>query len=428
MKNILFYISLLSLLILPSINVSADECSQSCRISDAPAPALTEYFTNLETIKANILEGLSDAGSDTDRPSVTWIRHERNRVMAALNSLLSFRDHYGSFDYHISLPITNELPQEVRRDHDRITRETERLTQILETSSRRSTSSTFIEDVCSGVSYCSFWEETAQAILVAVIQNNQKVAQLYRASVLEKPQLATDRNFILVADDFISEIESHYNKDTLTSCSSCEWWFLDTVREAMQNISFKNSDYSEWVQKWRDAWAMLMWQWWGSNPDRAREEAQLTEDYLRSQWIESERGHIILETQGRYDAGWLSSTDPLMNSQYQSQSQTEQERQTFQETLAEKTRNDNNSIPYLEVIRVDTQIKDDIDIAMSIETLYNDQLPYAFVQDTVTQELQAHIIRMHLDLVFTANLLWEQTDETERLCDKQATGRWRCEY
>jgi len=71
MKNILFYISLLSLLILPSINVSADECSQSCRISDAPAPALTEYFTNLETIKANILEGLSDAGSDTDRPSVT---------------------------------------------------------------------------------------------------------------------------------------------------------------------------------------------------------------------------------------------------------------------------------------------------------------------------------------------------------------------
>jgi len=94
-----------------------------------------------------------------------------------------------------------------------------------------------------------------------------------------------------------------------------------------------------------------------------------------------------------------------MNSQYQSQAQTEQERQTFQETLAEKTRNDNNSIPYLEVIRVDTQIKDDIDIAMSIETLYNDQLPYAFVQDTVTQELQAHIIRMHLDLVFTANLL-----------------------
>jgi len=80
---------------------------------------------------------------------------------------------------------------------------------------------------------------------VQIIQNNQKVAQIYRASVLEKPELANDRELILVAPDFISEIESHYNKDTLTACSACDGAFLDTIRESIQDISFRNSDYRE---------------------------------------------------------------------------------------------------------------------------------------------------------------------------------------
>jgi len=43
-------------------------------------------------------------------------------------------------------------------------------------------------------------------------------------------------------------------------------------------------------------------------------------------------------------------------------------------------------------------------VSQEIGTLYDNQLPFAFVQDTAAQELQARIIRMHFDLVFTANL------------------------
>lgn len=372
----------------------------------------------------------ADGESDDDRPVVSWIRHERNRVMAAMNSILSFRDYFWSFDYHISLQITNEVPAEVRRDHDRIESQTERLTTILETTSRRWKWHIIVENICEGISHCTLWDLSAQAALTQVIQNNQKVAQLYRASVLERPELANDRNFILVADDFVSQIESHYNRDTLTACSSCEGGFLDTIRERMQDISFKNSDYREWVQKWKDAWAMLMW-WWSSNPWREREESDATEEYLRSQGIESGQSHIILENQERYGEG-LSSLDPTMNSRFESTiwnvSQALSDHQIFMQTLWEAERNDEGNIPYLEMTRVNTQSQDDEDIAASIATLYQDQLPYAYVQDTVAQELQTRIIRMHFDLVYTANLLWEQTSRTEDLCDKQATGRWRCEY
>lgn len=429
MKNKLLYISLFILLVFP-FRISASECSQTCEISDAPAPALTEYFTNLTEITSNVTQAISEYESelDEDRPTTNSRSQERNRVMAALNSILSFRDYFWSFEYNIILPITNELPSEVRRDHTRIESQTERLTNLLESTARRSRTHIIVEDVCEGISHCSFWDESVQAVLTAIIQNNQKVGQLYRASVLDKPQLATDRNFILVADDFISQIESHYNKDTLTACSSCEDGFLGTIREKIQDISFKNSDYKEWVQKWRDAWAMLRW-WsasWG--PDQARREAEAIDSHLSAQWMDTEQADIIIGNQERYDAGGLSSTDPLSNASSQAVAQTQQERKTFDETLAEAERNRQNAIPYLNIIRVDTQTKDEEEISDSIASLYNDQLPYAYVQDTVAQELQSRIIRMHLDLVFTANLLWKQTSKTEKLCNKQATWRGKCEY
>jgi len=58
------YIILLALFIGSTTKSFADECSNSCQISDAPAPVLTEYFTNIETLQSNILEVLSDAKSD----------------------------------------------------------------------------------------------------------------------------------------------------------------------------------------------------------------------------------------------------------------------------------------------------------------------------------------------------------------------------
>ena len=105
----------------------ADECSNSCMIADAPAPALTEYFTNLESIQSNILEVLSDAESniisndsdeETSQIQAEWEASLSawKRVLQSFNSLLSFNDYYGSFDFKIALPITNEVPNEVKRE------------------------------------------------------------------------------------------------------------------------------------------------------------------------------------------------------------------------------------------------------------------------------------------------------------------------
>jgi hypothetical protein len=76
--------------------------------------------------------------------------------------------------------------------------------------------------VCSGVSNCNISDASAQSILIQIIKSNRNITRLYESSILDKSYLATDRNFILVSDDFESQIETYYNKDTLGSCSKCE--------------------------------------------------------------------------------------------------------------------------------------------------------------------------------------------------------------
>jgi hypothetical protein len=235
-----------------------------------------------------------------------------------------------------------------------------------------------------------------------VIQNNQKVTQLYRASILEDPQLLSDREFILVADDFEGEIEFYYNQDTLTSCSGCEDGFLNTIRESIENISFKTSDYQAGVQTWKDAWAMLM----GGesrSPNRDRDEAEADREYLLSERIVSDDADIIQDAMRRFGEAF-SSSDPQENAQTQRQVQTTPERRSFEETLLEAERNEEGDIPFRAITDVNTQIEEEEVISQSIQALYEAQLPHAFAQDVQAQEVYARIIRMHFELVRTINL------------------------
>jgi hypothetical protein len=60
-----------------------------------------------------------------------------SRLLASFTDLLDFGNYFGNFDFKISLPITNEVPKEVTRDHNKLEAETEKFTQILKRSEKR---------------------------------------------------------------------------------------------------------------------------------------------------------------------------------------------------------------------------------------------------------------------------------------------------
>jgi hypothetical protein len=429
MKKILLYTSLF-LLLFPTIQVAADECSQSCKIADAPAPALTEYLTNLSVIKSNILDALSEAQSDIQNNinSTGSVQVEISKVkelLASFTSLLSFNDYFGNFDYKISLPITNEVPKEVKRDHNKLESETERFSQILQRAEKRWTSEVLITDICSWVSDCDIGNISVRNALSLVIRNNRNITRLYETSILDKAFLATNRNFVLVSDDFESQIETYYNKDTLGACSKCDgnsWWDL---WDKIKNISFKNTDYKQWVQKWKDAWALL--RWGKASGWQEAQQARLLTEYLGDQWISWSQADVVLDNLDKYSSGGLSSNDPLFNSESYAQASIENEIDTFSQTLQERFSGE-EKVPIVAITKVNSEIKASEDLKSEIKAIFEDQLPFAQGQDVASQELQLRILRMHFSLVRSINILQKNKAHTEKLCDKQWKDKGKCSY
>lgn len=401
--------------------VGAEECNQSCKITDGPAPALTEYFTNVETLMQNVLEILSEAEKN---PSNTT-KEERNRVISSLNETLSFANHFGSFDFTIALPITNEVPQVVKRDHQAIQQISEKLTRVLETSEKRGTAGTLIENACEGVLNCSFPDGPARMYLTEMIKNNDKIAELYRASIMDKTFIAESEWFILVADDFTGQIEEYYNKDTLTSCSACKGGFMDRISERIKTISSFTSGAKEGIKAWKDAWTLM--KWGRASPGYAEQEEILLAWYLQEQGIQTEQAWVVMDNLERYGSGGLSASNPLFNSANYAQVQIENRTKTFQEALEEKMAGE-EKVPYVEVVRVSRDLRDTQDISQSISTLYEDLLPFSLAQDTGAQQLQGRIIRMHFSLMRSINMLDGQVESVEKLCDKQGTGMGKCSF
>lgn len=406
----------------------ADECSNSCQISDAPAPALTEYFTNIQTFQANILEVLSQAESnivsDSNNIQTDW-KSSLNvwkRLLQRINWLLSFNDYYGSFDFKIALPITNEVPNEVKRDHRILENISKRLTSILESWSRRNTLWATSDELCNDIADCNIGEITMWDAITQAIKNNREIIRLYESSILDKAYLATNRNFILVSTDFESQIQEYYNKDTLWSCSKCEGNTWSETSQKIKDISIENGEYKQGVQKWKDAWALM--RWWNPANNQAVQSRVLSE-YLGTQWISWGQADTVLNNLERYGSGAISGSNPALNSTNYASTSINNTIDTFSETIFQEFEW-RERVPIIELSQVNSEIKSSENLALSIQSLYENQLPFAQSQDILSQQLQLRIIRMHASLVRSINELQKNVSVSEKLCDKQGTWDGKC--
>ena len=101
--------------------VYADECSQSCKIQDGPASAIVAYLENLNKAVQNTLKSAKGEKTTSNAKKI------QQQLTAELSKLTDFGEYFSSFDYHVTVPISNEVPQEVKRDHDLLDKESERL-------------------------------------------------------------------------------------------------------------------------------------------------------------------------------------------------------------------------------------------------------------------------------------------------------------
>ena len=403
--------------------VEANQCNWNCRIQNNPSPWLERYFQDADSILSNIDSSSRSAWSNNS--SFSNLRNERQRVVWSLNRTLNFWEYYCSLDFFVSLNITNETPSQVTRDSRRLEQLWERINQVLENTERRGNGWVVWENICNWVQNCPFtWNESLRDILIRLAQNNSLILQHFRASILEKP-CAPNLELILVPWNFLSELQMYYNKDTLTACSSCEDEFAWRTMERIQNISLINSDYRAGMQAWREAWAMLKWwfipTWNPENRERSRDE------WLEREWRNSNIVNITHNNRERYDAGWLSTNSTDENASSNAMTQITPRIPSFDEALRQEMQW-RQSIPITAIPRTEWEISRTQTISETIWDIYNSQIPYSLIQDTQSEEILLRMIRMHIRLSESINLLEKFRPRSERVCDRQWTWMWQCTY
>ena len=439
-----FYI-LVIFLLFHSVVAHANQCSNSCIIEDAPSPALTQYITNLHTVTWNIVDSLAEGDI-----WVEWDIEGRFRnVLSSLDLTRSASELYTSFDYYVKIPIQHNIPSQINRDHDLIEQEWERLTSLLSTAEKRATWWVIVESVCGGIPNCDLsWLEARQA-LIDLIQNNQKILDFYRKSIVDKASLSQSTPYLLVQNTFPSEMMRAYNSDTLKACSGCgsEWGLLDIEQDLskiMESISGGFESIKDSTHSWKEAFALLRWESpsWDGNPSLERE---LLSSFLKEQWVDTEQADIMMGNLERYNAWGLSTSNPALNSINEYQTKVFPVLDSFWVSIGkwiqasidlwedlidlwEDVLPQNDTIPYSYIYRVRNEVLSTEEISQNIATLYNEEIPFAIVEDTTTQELQARIIRMHYSLVRSANILEWKIEDAEELCDKQWVGLGKCSY
>ena len=422
MKKILL---ILCFFLITLSGTSASECSKSCKISDAPAPVLTQYITDLQTVRENITDALLAASIDqnTTAPKIS-------SIASAFNPILNFWDYIWSFKYYIKTPLLNSVPSHIRRDHELILRENKKLTQILQTSMTRLRSEVSVWEICAGIQNCNLNNTTAQTALTELLKNNNQILQFYRALITGDEILLQNSQYLLTESAFLSEMRNYYNASTLNACSQCAWEFWKNASEQIKNISqkFESAGFEMWEIKntWDTMWAGESAPWYG------KREKELLEGYLKEQWVSVNQAEIMLWNLERANAGGgLSTSNPLTNTPKGLGDSLSRNGVRFQNSILkwyDELFWKRETIPYIELSRINTEMQDSQRIAASIATVYENELPYVVVQDTNTQALQARIIQMHFSLVRTANLLYKKTDIAEDICNKQWRLLGRCQF
>ena len=429
MKKILLIFLLLTLSF-STKGVFADQCSNSCKIKDTPAPVLQEYIDNNRKIILNISRQLIQNNTNSIMKQ-QWIK--------IYNSITN----WNTFSTGIKMLKINldwEVPFPVNRDMELLNKEGAFLGKFLQDSISNHSSDSPITNLCNGVDNCNLTDGSAWEILWKIIANHNNITEFYRLSLLWK-ESSFKWNITLTKTDFKSELNNFYNQYTLVDCSQCENGFLNIISKSITIISENFEESKDWIQQWKDAWNLLN----GSkNPtaEYARLERELLQVELSKQWVGWNNGETLLKNLDRYNNNAYSNqNNPINNafSNFEVTIQTNADGVNFASNVYQSVKQlynkwasylkwDTPTVPISVLTQIDSRITSATAIMEAVDNSYQKEVPFISAQDTNSDKLQARIIQMHIDLSQAINILDKTRAISEKVCNDQDRWNWRCKY
>jgi len=266
------------------------------------------------------------------------------------------------------------------------------------------------------------------------LENNDKVTDLYRLTVMWESITYSSDDFMLVKDDFIEKMMESYWPDSVDACNT-EWDLLEKVVKAIKNINLLNEEAEKWIDEWKEAWQLLIW----NRPEEAKKiEKEELKKYLAESWIPYENQKIINSNLEKYNQWWIDEnnnfiTNSIKTSFTKISEELKKWKKEIAQTFFEESWKINMSDPNSSISTNDLKKASwNSDISKTIQEdiskLYEAEVPFAAVWDTNVDKLRSKIVGTILNLNDSIDTLNIKTcKKAEKFCNTQDKWRWKCD-
>jgi hypothetical protein len=426
-----------------------------CLIKDKTAVILTDYIKNDRQVIKNITNEIIKNANNLDQQKINeeqlaktsfekkelniknkfkdaWLKVEReaNEISSIFNEIFNFTGYHSYFKYFINYPLFNEVPFQVKRDYAILDNENKGLIEYIKKLDQNWTNKIIIKNACKWIikwlEWCKIllnWKNTKE-IIWKLIKNNSLILDLYRTTVMWEQNNITNDQLILVDNNFILNLNKYYWTKSVSACNSEEKWFFKQISEAISNINLMNKQAKDWIQKWKDSYALLIW----NKPDEENKiEQKKFKEYLDNKWIPSDKQAILNKNLKEYNSKGFSLNNNFIENSYNytiwkfKKDLNLWKKENIWESVKKWTKQINlNQLKKIENNSIITR-----KIQYRITELYQNEIPFTAASDIHTENLRAKIINSHLNLQDSINLLEKTIKISQKVCNSQWWW-WNC--
>ena len=421
-KHLKSYLKIIIFIIfISSINISFAETKTSCQIKDWQPDIIKDYLKNLRSITWKIV---TESNKTTNKSKS--IAQSNSEMLWLYNLFTSWNNYWVEWNFWLKEPIFNNVPKEFYRDTKLLSNEINKLDNIMSRLTKKWALKNKINSnkICNWYNNCSnklpdySWDALIQ--LITSTRNIKEIIQ--RAWANQKNNVKLCNNVLLIEKQSCLQIYKIY-KNAKQECQD------DKTEKKISNINFNFRYSEEWLQAWKDAWALLLWPDWKNKKELEeyhKLEKKLLNDELSRQWITWYQAEQILNNLDEYNnKDWYTkSNNPISNIAKTISNaidpETKSELNSFLDSVADVFKDKwSKEVPISKLVELTKKNQKKSISKFDIIEIYNEQLPLAQMQDLDTSEIVGKILDMNHSVSVSINTLDKAIPLSKKACNAQ---------
>lgn len=278
------------------------------------------------------------------------------------------------------------------------------------------------EEICKNTKIkCDIDDSKINVLLINIKKDVSKI----RKSILNKWKI--EWWFLFDNEDKLKKsLTRNYKESNIEKCLMSKdsfWW---KVNKSISEISLNDKNSQKGIQKWKDSWALLIWQ----KSDREIERKLLLNE-LRRQWVSEDNVKNMLSNLDNYNQNWWYSTrDNFLSNTFLSiTSSLNRQANDFNNSLDKYFVNwKAEQVSIKEILETTKDIKKTESIKYDIILMYKTNISLISKDDWDVGKIMNKLAKIHTYIAKSITTLQKTIPISEKVCNDQCSGKWICTY